>query len=125
MTDRDDSMLEQRLREALQPVDPPAQFAERVTSAAERARASASSLSRQAPSGSAARRPWLDRRAGLSVAATAAFVVALAGAGTLWHQHTQQLRAHEAREQILRALRISSEALNAALRATANPSQSG
>ncbi len=125
MTDRDDPKLEQRLREALRPVDPPDQFAERVTSAAERARASAGSLSRQGPNAPRVRLPWLSRRTGLSAAAVAAFVMALAGGGTLWHQHTRQIRAYEAREQILQALRISSQTLNAALRMTAHPSRSG
>ncbi len=141
MTDSDDSKLEQQLREALRPVDPPDQFAERVTSAAERARASAASISRRRSSVPWSRSwlrprsrlwlrpwfqlPWLSRRTGLSAAATVVLVAALAGGGTLWHQHARQLRAHEARDQILRALSISSQTLNTALRMTADPSRSG
>ncbi len=125
MTDHDDSKLEQRLREALRPVDPPEQFAERVTSAAERARASAGSIPSRGPHAPWIRFPWPSRRIGLSAAATVALVMALAGGATLWHQHAQQIRAREAREQILQALRITSQTLNSALRMTAHPSRSG
>ena len=124
MTDRDDWSLERRLRKVLRPVDPPSGFAERVSAAAERARASAGANARVATK-LRSRSAWLMRRAGLPSAATLALALALGGTAVLWHQHTRELQAHEAREQLLQALRISSQTLNAALRAMANPSRSG
>ncbi len=125
MTDRDDSRLEQQLRRALRPIDPPAELAERIVAAVERARSSSGPVSRRDPVGSGVRFPWLGRRASLSAAATAALVVALAGAGALWRGHTQELQARAAHEQVLQALRIASDALDTALAATVNPFQSG
>lgn len=123
-----ESDLERRLRQALWPTDPPPGFAERVMAAAEKM---------YAPSGNKAPTPFRDRsgdRSGrrsvrrrwttqgpwLAAAATVVLAVA-AGAGWTWHQHSEALRARAAHEQVVRALRISSEALNAALAAAVNP----
>jgi hypothetical protein len=125
MTDRDDSTLEQQLRRALRPIDPPASLAERIMTAVERARSPGGPVSRREPVGSGVRLPWLGRRAWLSAAATAVLVVALVGAGALWRGRTQELQAREAHEQVVQALRIASDALDTALEATVNPFKSG
>lgn len=125
MSDRDDSTLEQQLRRALRPVDPPAELAERIMTAVERARVPTGPVARRAPVGAGVRVPWLGRRAWFPAAATAVLVVVVAGAGALWRGHTQALQAREAHEQVLLALRIASDALDTALKATVNPFKPG
>jgi hypothetical protein len=86
--------LEQHLRSAMRPVDPGADFCERVL-----ARIEAS----QAP-----RRPTLARWGSLSLAACV-----LAGIGLAhWHQQVQQQRGVQASEQLLQALNIVSVQLS-------------
>jgi hypothetical protein len=122
MSDRDLSELEQRLREALRPVEPPAGFAAHVMAALARARLQRLTAPARLRSGAAWPR---KRRAWLSAAAAFALAVVLVGTG-LWGSHrAQELRAREARAQALEALRISSETLNSALHVTVDPSRSG
>ncbi len=127
MKDRD-SELEQRLREAMRPVEPPAGFAERAMSALQRARAhetGAPASNRRSPLG--AERRFLPRplRTWWAAAAAASFVALVVGTGLWTQQYAQQLRAREARAQVLEALRITSRTLNAALHLTVEPSRSG
>ncbi|HTX23472.1 MAG TPA: hypothetical protein VMD03_02345 [Steroidobacteraceae bacterium] len=136
MTGRSDSKLERQLRQTLRAVDPPVGFAERAMAALARARerpdASATAPSNRAAQHSAAprerlgREPWLlGRRLWIADAATAALAAIVISAG-IWNQHhAQELRAREARDQVVEALRISSHALNTALHATVDPGQSG
>jgi glutathione S-transferase len=136
MTDRSDSKLERELRQTLRPVDPPVGFAERamaaLAQARERSAANAVSTGSHASKHSATRperlthRPWLlGRRVWIPDAATAALAAILISAG-IWNQHhAQQLRAREAHDQVVEALRISSRTLNTALHATVDPGQSG
>ncbi|HTW38111.1 MAG TPA: hypothetical protein VMD49_06045 [Steroidobacteraceae bacterium] len=130
MNDRDRPPLEQRLRKALRPVEPPAGFAQSVMTALARARAAAASASTRATRGAEERRSmgtaWLaTRRPWLAAAASLVLAVVLVGAG-LWGSHrAQELRARDARAQVLEALRISSQTLNAALHASVDPRRSG
>lgn len=117
MSDRDPAELEQRLREALRPIAPPAGFAQRVMAA--RARRDAERPRSGGPAWLAVRRPWLSAAAALVLA------VLLVGTGLWGSQRAQEHRAREARAQVLEALRISSQTLNAALHASVDPSRSG
>jgi hypothetical protein len=119
-----DSDFERQLRRALRPADPPDGFADRVM-AAIRHRDSPRSADTLAPSSDASprhARRW--QAAWLPTAASVALVVA-AGAGWSWHRQLQVHRAQAAREQVYRALRISSETLNAALAVAIDPTQPG
>jgi hypothetical protein len=124
MTDRDPSGLERRLRGALHPVEPPVGFADNVMARLRRARA------RSHPSSATATRPsnrrWLQRRpAWFTPAAAAALAAVLVGAGLWNQQRAQELRAREARDQVLEALVICSRALNTALHVSVDPSRPG
>jgi hypothetical protein len=131
MTDRNPSEFEQRLRRAMQPVEPPADFAGNVMAALRRARersgANAPSTPRARSDHSAGRLPWRRRRPAWSsaVAAAAALAAVLIGAGLWNQQRTQELRARQARAQVLEALSISSRTFNAALHVSVNPTRSG
>jgi hypothetical protein len=141
MNDRNPSDLEQRLRRAMQPVDPPGGFSERLMArlarAPERSRASpltasnrgasnGGASSRAAPNSVGSRPPWrYRRRVWLPDAAVAAFAAVLIGTGLWSQQRTLELRAREARTEVFQALRISSQALNAALHVTVEPGRSG
>jgi hypothetical protein len=122
MTQRDPSELEQRLRRALRPGEPPAGFTDRVMASLRRAREQQRSRESHSP-------PLLPRLrwrpAWLPAAAAAALAVVLIGAGIWNQQRAQELRARQARQQVLEALTISSRALNTALHASVDPSRSG
>jgi hypothetical protein len=122
MTQRDPSELEQRLRRALRPGEPPAGFTDSVMAALHRAREQQRSRESRSPALLARLR---RRPAWLPAAAAAALAVVLAGAGIWNQQRAQELRAREARRQVLEALTISSRALNTALHASVDPSRSG
>lgn len=119
-----DPEFERRLRRALQRVDPPSGFAERVLAAIARGEAPRDVTAPSRPRRFALPRPPLRRRAWMPAAAAAALVV-LAGAHWAWHRHTEIVRAREAREQVVEALRISSETLNAALAAAVERARAG
>lgn len=135
-----DPDFEERLRRAWVAPDAPAGFVERVLAAAERRRtqgvkaledaetpagAEARAPAGARPRGEVDRRPLFRRGGWMAAAATLAIVAIAGGTGLTLHQHSQALRAHIAREQVLQALRISSEALNAALAAAAHPTPPG
>jgi hypothetical protein len=126
VNDRDLSELEQRLRRTMRPVEPPAGFSANVMAALKRTRERTRALpaARRPSNHSAARLPWLRRRP-VWFPAAAALATVLIGAGLWHHQHAQELRAREARDQVIEALRISSRTLNEALHATLDPSRSG
>ncbi len=120
MTHRDPSELEPRLRRAMRPGEPPAGFTEQVMAALRRAREQRSRENRSPPLLSRLRRGsvWFP-------AAAAALAVVLIGAGIWNQQRAQELRAREARQQVLEALTISSRALNTALHLSVDPSRTG
>ena len=60
-----------------------------------------------------------------SAAAAAGLAAVLIGTGLWGSEHARELRAHEARAQVLEALRISSQTLNGALHRTVDPSRPG
>jgi hypothetical protein len=130
MIDDKHSQLEQRLRRAMRPVEPPAGFAENVVAALGRVReqSRANSLS---PAGrrsdhSRPRLPWLPGRpVWFPATAAAGLAAVLVGAGLWNYQRAQQLRARQARAEVVEALRISSQTLNEALHTTVNPSRPG
>jgi hypothetical protein len=127
MNDRNPADLEQRLRRAMQPVDPPRGFSERILAGLARSRersrtgapVSASQRAGRHSSWGHRRRMWL------ADAAVAAFAAVLIGAGLWSQQRAVELRAREARTEVFEALRISSQALNAALHLTVEPGRSG
>jgi hypothetical protein len=94
-----DSAMEESLRRALQPVDPPAGFADRVI------RRANARPARTAVSGSLVR--WA------TAAALAVSVSAVSGG--LWYRAEERRRAQgeEARRQVLRSLEIASARLRA------------
>lgn len=136
MTTREDrqiSELERHLRRACRLVDPPQDLSRKVMAAIDAAGSTAADrqrrpLDRSRPS---IGRPWFERlRVGhpwVSAVATAGLIVAIAAGGTLWQSHAKQqvTRAREAHAQAVEALRISSEALDAALRATIDTTRPG
>ncbi len=121
MTDRNPSDLEQRLRRVMRPGEPPAGFTDNVMAALRRAREQRSRESLSPPLRSRLRR----RPVWFPAAAAAALAVVIIGTG-IWNQErAQELRAREARQQVLEALTISSRALNTALHLSVDPGRSG
>jgi hypothetical protein len=102
--------LEQELKKALQRVQPPAGFAERVL-----ARAAKEKTQGARP------RPWLQRfgTAGWRWAAVGALCAALAISGLVYHQERQK-QGEQAKEQVMLALRITSSKLQAATASVQN-----
>lgn len=101
--------LDARLRRALQPVDPPDEFARRVR---RRIALQASPGAAHVTTPAAGWRSWL---------ATAAAAVGIA-LGTYGYQHYEDRReALAARAQVLLALQIASRELNTAQRAIVRP----
>jgi hypothetical protein len=92
--------LESRLRDALQPVDPPAGFASRV-----RARVERDMRAEHAVGGGPSASGWR------SWMATAAAVLLLAVGGYGYRQYEERRDALAARSQVLLALQITSRAL--------------
>ncbi len=137
MIDRKHSRLEQRLRRALRPVEPPAGFTDNVMAALPRARERAGAQSHSAASPSDhswAPREWLRgcrvwiqalRPVWIPAAAAAAIGAVLIGAGLWNQQRAEELRARQARDQAVEALRISSQTLNEALHAAVDAQRSG
>jgi hypothetical protein len=126
MSDRNPSDLEQRLRRAMRPVDPPGGLSDRVMASLARARERPPVQPISAAHRAASHSPWRRRRrVWLPDAAVAACAALLVGAGLWSQQRTLELRTREARTQVLEALRISSQALNAALHVTVEPGRSG
>lgn len=108
--------IENRLRRALRPIDPPEGFAERLMAAlpAPRPRASVTPLRPVAP-----RRESCWRRFGTPTALAASLLVAVFAG-----QHLAEQRAEreyqaglEASRELMQALRLTSEKLDAAYRA--------
>lgn len=97
--------LENRLRAALRPVEPGAGFAERVLARVARGDARRG----EAHPGETPRRP--RRRL---PGALAASLVALLIGGHFWQQHRERVAGLEARQQLLEALRVTSEKLDIA-----------
>jgi hypothetical protein len=131
MNDPDPSDLEPQLRRAMRPIAAPRGFSEKVMAGLARSRerspaSAVSSLNRAASNRRGSRSPgWLRRRMWLPDAAVAAFAAFLVGTGLWSQQRTLELRAREARTEVFEALRISSQALNAALHVTVEPGRSG
>jgi hypothetical protein len=100
MTDK----LERELKKALERVDPPPGFSERVL-----ARAAKQEKSTAAP------RAWFEwfRTGGPRWAMTGALCVALAGSG-MAYRHERERRGEQAKEQLMLALRITSSKLQIA-----------
>jgi hypothetical protein len=94
--------LEEQLKKALQRVEPPAGFAERVL-----ARAAGEKREKKVHS-----RAWLAwfGVSGLRWAAAYALCVALATSGIVYHRE-QQRKGEKAKEQLMLALRITSSKL--------------
>jgi hypothetical protein len=125
MNDRNLEDLEQQLRHAMRPVDPPSGFSERVLAGLARSRERSRTGPVSASRGVASHSPWRHRRRlWLPDAAVAACAAVLIGTGIWSQQRTLEVRAREARTEVFEALRISSQALNAALHATVEPSRS-
>ena len=106
--------LENRLREALQPVEPPQGFADRVLAqvhAQPRPIATARAHRRRF-------RLWLP-------AALAATVVASLLGVHFWQQKTEQEAGLQARQQLIEALRVTSEKLDLAYQAVNTPEPQG
>lgn len=136
MTAREDRQLsgfERQLRRACGLVDPPADLPRKIMAAIDAAGPMAADrrlrpLDRSRP---LIGRPWFERlpvgHPWVSAVATAGLIVAIAAGGALWQAHTKQqaTRAREAHAQAVEALRISSEALDAALRATIDTTRPG
>ncbi len=101
--------LDARLRRALQPVDPPDDFARRV-----RRRVEAAGRDVQAPGAGVTGgwRSWL---------ATAAAVAAIAAGTYAYQEYEQRREALAARAQVLLGLQIASRELNAVQRVVAPP----
>lgn len=97
--------LEEELKKALQHVEPPAGFAERVL-----ARAASEKAKETGPSRSWF--AWLGAP-GLRWAMAGALCVALAASGVLYHRE-QMKKGEEAKEQLMLALRITSSKLQIA-----------
>lgn len=123
MNGRNPLDLERQLRDAMRPVDPPSGFSERVLAGLARSRERSGTGPVSAFRGTAS--PWRRRRLWLPDAAVAAFAAVLIGTGIWSQQRTLEVRAREARTEVFEALRISSQALNAALHATVEPGRSG
>lgn len=103
------SDLENRLRNALRPVDPGEEFSRRVLASVERARTMG-----EETSGSQSRWPFVRRRLQwLSAALTASLVVAVVGAH-LWQERHERMAGLAARQQLIEALRVTSEKLDLA-----------
>jgi len=119
-----DPEFERQLRRALRPVDPPQGFADRVMAAIARGASARSTDAPARPSDAAIRHAWRWRAAWLPTAASVVLAVS-AAAGWAWHRQMQVHQAQTAREQVYRALRISSETLNAALAVAVDPTQPG
>jgi hypothetical protein len=102
--------LEQQLKKALQCVEPPAGFAERVL-----ARAARGEKRNAEP------RPWLQRfgASGWRWAAVGALCAALAISGLVYHRERQK-QGEQAKEQLMLALRITSSKLQAATASVQN-----
>lgn len=101
--------LDARLRRALQPVDPPDDFARRVRARVEAARATSAA---QAVARGSGWRSWL---------ATAAAVAGVALGTYGYQQYEQRREAIAARAQVLLALHIASRELNAVQRVVVQP----
>lgn len=107
--------LEQELRKALRPVEPPPGFVERVLARAE----SEGGIARGTP-----RIDWFGM-AGWRWAAASALCVALAASAVVY-QHERQKQGEAAKEQLMLALRITSSKLQLAsegVREIASPEQ--
>lgn len=94
--------LEDELKKALQRVEPPAGFAERVLARAEKKKKKARSLFGE----------WLGA-SNLRWATASALCIILATSGILYHRE-QRRRGQEAKEQLMLALRITSSKLQIA-----------
>lgn len=99
--------LEDRLRAALRPVEPPDGFVERVLARSARsASAEGPAVTREATGRSSwLHRPWLTG------ALAASLVLALLG-GHLWQEQRERAAGLAAREQLMEALRVTSEKLD-------------
>jgi type VI protein secretion system component VasF len=89
--------FENDLRKALRQVDPPEGFEQRV-------------LARLAQETAAARRPRVSRFTGWAVAA--GFALAFFGGVAMYRQQQQERRALQARDQLVLALRVTSQKLD-------------
>lgn len=98
--------LEQELKKALRPVEPPAGFAERVLARA--AKKGERSTSKKLPGWFA----WFGM-GGLRWATACALCVAL-GISAIAYQHDRDKRGEQAKEQLMLALRITSSKLQVA-----------
>lgn len=100
------TQLEEKLKQALQRVEPPAGFADRVLALA----AKAEKDQRKRP------RRWADFFAtgGLRWAAACALCVLLAASGAVYERDLQQRRGEAAKEQLMLALRITGSKLQIA-----------
>jgi hypothetical protein len=101
--------LDARLRRALQPVEPPDDFARRVRARVEAARSASAA---QVVARGSGWRSWL---------ATAAAVAGVALGTYGYQQYEQRREAIAARAQVLLALRIASRELNAVQRVVVQP----
>jgi hypothetical protein len=103
--------LEDELKRALEPVEPPAGFAERVLLRAARAEEEKPVRSRR----------WLGLfgsglagSGGLRWAAACALCVVLAASGVIYERDMQRRRGEEAKDQVMLALRITGSKLQIA-----------
>lgn len=101
--------LDARLRRALQPVDPPDDFARRVRQHVEATRAATGAEAGRVRGGW---RSWL---------ATAAAVAAIAAGTYAYQEYEQRREALAVRAQVLLGLQIASRELNAVQRAIVQP----
>ncbi len=102
--------LDSKLRAALRPVEPDAGFADRVLARLERGETGAADRT------SPRRRAWLS-------GALAASLVALLVGGHFWQLQRERDAGLEARQQLLEALRVTSEKLDIAYDGVQSQSQ--
>lgn len=108
--------LERELKKALERVEPPAGFAERVL---ERAAKEEKGKARPRP-----RFRWFET-SGLRWAATGALCAGLAASGIFYHCEQRERQGQEAKEQLMLALRITSSKLQIATESVQQMNSSG
>jgi hypothetical protein len=112
--------IENQLRRALRPVDPPAGFAERVMRALPERRAPAAVLPlppRAAPPG----RAWRRLSAPTALAASLLAAVLLGQRLALWHFENERRAGLAASQELMQALRVTSQKLDLAYQAVQSP----
>jgi len=123
MTDPKPADLERALRKALRPVEPRAGFEERVMRALDASGPAATALGRREPLARRIARlaesvgRAMPQRPAWALGTAAAVLLALLAAGGLsYREHVRMRRAEETRGQVLEALRIANDKLDAAFR---------